>query len=151
MDLRHNGNTTSCVCISQHEHDVTFNNTSTDERSTLALIGDTYGSVHGIVSLVVCTFGIPMNVLNISVLTRQHMRTPVNCILTWLAVFDLLTMVSYVPFVVHFYCLTPDCDTSVSEEKNSLGGMDDVPDISWRLCTNDSHNQYLAWCHTGYV
>ncbi|CAL1530485.1 unnamed protein product, partial [Lymnaea stagnalis] len=82
-----------------------------------------YTSVHGLVSLVVCTFGIPMNVLNITVLTRKHMRTPVNCILTWLAVFDLLTMVCYVPFALNFYCFSAECDTTPSAEKNSFGWM----------------------------
>ena len=32
------------------------------------------------------------------------MNTPVNQILTWLAVSDILTMSSYIPFAFHFYC-----------------------------------------------
>lgn len=85
--------------------------------STLEQLTSSYTSIHGVLSLVVCAFGIPMNVLNITILTRKSMRTPVNCILTWLAIFDLLTMTSYVPFSLHFYCLTWD----VSPERNSLG------------------------------
>ncbi|CAG5126707.1 unnamed protein product [Candidula unifasciata] len=87
--------------------------------STLEIVANVYMSVHGVLSLIVCAFGIPMNVLNITILTRKHMHTPVNCILTWLAVFDLLTMISYVPFSLHFYCLT----WNLSAERNSLGWM----------------------------
>ncbi|GFS20449.1 B1 bradykinin receptor [Elysia marginata] len=87
----------------------------------LKTITNGYINAHGTVSLVTCALGIPMNILNIWVLTRRHMRTPVNCILTWLAVFDLLTMLSYVPFSLHFYVLLPP--RGMSEEKNSLGWM----------------------------
>ncbi|GFN76960.1 B1 bradykinin receptor [Plakobranchus ocellatus] len=89
--------------------------------STLRNITDAYMNAHGVVSFVTCALGIPMNVLNIWVLTRRHMRTPVNCILTWLAVFDLLTMLSYVPFSLHFYLLWSPRE--LSAEKNSLGWM----------------------------
>lgn len=80
-----------------------------------------YGQWHGYISLVVCFFGLPLNVINISVLTRKHLQTPINCILTWLAVSDMLTMVSYVPFAIHFYC-SHEFD-QMSPEKNSLGWM----------------------------
>lgn len=33
------------------------------------------------------------------------MRSPTNMMLTWLAVSDILTMVPYIPFAVHFYCV----------------------------------------------
>ena len=33
-----------------------------------------YAGVHGYLSLLVCLFGIPMNLINITVLTRRHMR-----------------------------------------------------------------------------
>nr|KAG5698973.1 hypothetical protein BaRGS_033486 [Batillaria attramentaria] len=75
-----------------------------------------YAGVHGYLSLLVCFFGIPMNIINITVLTRRHMRTPINCILTWLAVFDMFTMASYVPFAMHFYCIFSPWE--LSPEKN---------------------------------
>lgn len=62
-----------------------------------------YSSWHGYISLVICAIGIPLNIINIIVLTRKAMQTPINCILTWLAVADIATMVSYVPFAFHFY------------------------------------------------
>ncbi|XP_076472287.1 G-protein coupled receptor dmsr-1-like [Babylonia areolata] len=78
-----------------------------------------YSGVHGYLSLLVCLFGIPMNLINITVLTRPHMRTPINCILTWLAVFDLCTMASYLPFALHFYCIHSPWELSVAKNSKS--------------------------------
>lgn len=80
-----------------------------------------YGKWHGGVSLIVCCFGIPTNIINISVLTRKHMNTPINTVLTWIAFFDIITMAAYLPFVIHFYIEYPT--NSLSPEKNSLGWM----------------------------
>ncbi|KAL8579912.1 hypothetical protein ACOMHN_038809 [Nucella lapillus] len=80
-----------------------------------------YSGVHGYLSLLVCLFGIPMNLINITVLTRPHMRTPINCILTWLAVFDLFTISSYLPFALHFYCIHSPWELSLG--KNSKRWM----------------------------
>ena len=46
------------------------------------------------------------------------METPVNQILTWLAVSDIFTMLSYVPFAIHFYCYGGKLS-----ERNSHGWM----------------------------
>ena len=64
-----------------------------------------YGHIHGYLSAVVCAFGILANMANIAVLTRKNMITSTNAILLWLAVADLLTMMSYLPVSVHFYVL----------------------------------------------
>ena len=40
-------------------------------------------------------------------------------ILTGLAFSDIVTMVSYVPFALYFYCLQPDTHSNAS--KNSYG------------------------------
>ena len=88
---------------------------------TLADFSEWFSAVHGYLSLVVCFFGIPTNIINIWILTRKHMQTPINLMLTWIAVFDMLTMISYVPFAVHFYIEYPS--HSLSAEKNSLGWM----------------------------
>lgn len=76
-----------------------------------------YGSWHGYVSLLICAIGIPLNVINIIVLTRKNMQTPINCILTWLAAADMATMISYVPFAFHFYCRFSA--NTLSAEKNN--------------------------------
>lgn len=81
-----------------------------------------YSNWHGYISLTICAIGIPLNVINIIVLTRKKMQTPINCILTWLAVADMATMVSYVPFVFHFYCHFSSY-SQLSSEKNSSAWM----------------------------
>lgn len=65
-----------------------------------------YQGVHGYLSIVVCVFGILSNIINIVVLTRKPMLTPTNCILTAIAVADMMTMLSYLPFAAYFYCVT---------------------------------------------
>lgn len=80
-----------------------------------------YGGYHGYVSLCVCLSGIVTNTFNVTVLTRRKMRTPVNQILTGLAFSDMVTMLSYVPFATHFYCVYTPSDTSPA--KNSYGWM----------------------------
>lgn len=80
-----------------------------------------YGKWHGCLSLIVCCFGIPTNIINITVLTRKHMHTPINTILTWIALFDIITMAAYLPFVIHFYIEYPT--NSLSPEKNSYEWM----------------------------
>ncbi|XP_045163903.2 G-protein coupled receptor dmsr-1-like [Mercenaria mercenaria] len=77
----------------------------------------TYSNWHGYISLITCAIGIPLNIINIIVLTRKNMQTPINCILTWLAVADTATMISYVPFSYHFYCRFSAF--TISSEKNS--------------------------------
>ncbi|KAL4221707.1 G-protein coupled receptor [Mactra antiquata] len=91
-------------------------------NSKLTRFSRSYASIHGYVSLCVCVFGIVTNLFNVSVLTRKHMKTPVNQILTWLAISDILTMISYIPFAIHFYCQYPQ-HTSEIHERNSHGWM----------------------------
>ena len=88
---------------------------------TLQTIGVWYGKWHGYISLVICAIGIILNLINIVVLTRKKMQTPINCILTWLAVFDIATMASYVPFAYHFYCRYSTF--FISSDKNSKSWM----------------------------
>lgn len=64
-----------------------------------------YASYHGYVSLLVCVLGGICNLINIVVLTRPNMKSTTNYLLTGLAVSDLLTMLSYIPFALQFYCL----------------------------------------------
>jgi len=64
-----------------------------------------YSRYHGYISVVVCVIGIICSLLVIAVLTRRHMLTSSNYMLTALAVCDLITMLSYVPYALQFYCL----------------------------------------------
>lgn len=75
-----------------------------------------YAKWHGWVSLIICSLGIIGNVFNIIVLTRKTMISTTNYLLTALAVSDLFTMLSYVPFALHFYIIfepvpSPERDT----------------------------------------
>ncbi|ESO95643.1 hypothetical protein LOTGIDRAFT_160192 [Lottia gigantea] len=78
----------------------------------------TYGNIHGYFSIVVCIFGIISNILNIVVLTRKHMSSPTNYILTALAIADMLTMSTYPIMACYLYIISrPDCDgTNHSKE-----------------------------------
>lgn len=71
----------------------------------LVLFSKWYAQYHGYASVVVCVVGIVSSLFVVAVLTRRHMVNPTNLMLTALAIFDLLTMVSYVPFALHYYCL----------------------------------------------
>lgn len=62
-----------------------------------------YFNLHGYISLAICCFGVPTNIVNIIILTRKSMRSPINNILTGIAISDALTMFSYIPFAIHFY------------------------------------------------
>lgn len=113
--------TTSIFNTSHFKHLYFQHNEEPFWNPALQSISLKYMGVHGYLSLFVCFFGIPTNVINITVLTRKHMQTPINFILTSMAVFDILTMCSYVPFALHFYCQYPS--GYISEEKNSYGWM----------------------------
>ena len=91
------------------------------ESPELHRLSSMYGNWHGYITLMICAIGIPLNLVNVTVLTRKNMQTPINCILTWLAVSDIATMISYVPFSVHFYI--EHSSNSISATKNSLGWM----------------------------
>ncbi|XP_062587063.1 G-protein coupled receptor dmsr-1-like [Saccostrea cucullata] len=59
--------------------------------------------IHGYFILTLCCFGIPTNIVNIIILTHKSLRSPVNNILTGIAISDLVTMVITVPLGLHFY------------------------------------------------
>ncbi len=65
-----------------------------DEDTTLKWFSVKYQGIHGYVSIVVCVFGIILNIMNIVVLTQKNMITSTNYILTALAIADMFTMVS---------------------------------------------------------
>ena len=70
-----------------------------------------YWHVHPFLSLLICTFGISTNLVNIVILTRKKMLNSINCVLTGIAISDIITMVDYIPYVVHFYLMTDIGDT----------------------------------------
>ncbi|RUS91425.1 hypothetical protein EGW08_000855 [Elysia chlorotica] len=97
-----------------------------------------YGSVHGYIAIAVCCFGILSNTANIIVLTRKNMASSSNTLLMWLAVSDLLTMLSYLPFAYHFFITEPG-DPAVSPFS--------TPDFGW-LVFLLFHASFSIVCHT---
>ncbi|KAL8621647.1 hypothetical protein ACOMHN_036880 [Nucella lapillus] len=88
--------------------------------TALKSFGDCYWHLHGYISLALCIYGVITNIINISILTKKSMVNPINCLLTGIAVADMITMSSYIPFVLHFYLLnSPIPDSS----RNSFGWM----------------------------
>ena len=76
-----------------------------------------YWYMHPYISLVICTFGITTNIVNIAILCQKKMINSINCILTGIAISDILTMLDYVPYAMHYYLLT---DLSKSSDVNFL-------------------------------
>ena len=71
----------------------------------LVAFSESYALSHGYIAAVICFWGGIANIANIVVLTRKNMISSTNSILMWLAVADLLTMVSYFPVSIHFYIM----------------------------------------------
>ncbi|XP_043679184.1 G-protein coupled receptor dmsr-1-like [Vespula pensylvanica] len=68
----------------------------------------TYKIYHGYIAIMVCIFGTFANMLNIVVLTHKEMMiTPINKILTGLALADMLVMLEYIPFAIYIYLILP--------------------------------------------
>jgi hypothetical protein len=69
-------------------------------------------SVHGYLSLSVSVIGIVLNFFNIIVLTRKHMLSSTNSILSALAFSDFISMLIYVPSSIKFYIFKQDSSKS---------------------------------------
>ncbi|KAL3077273.1 hypothetical protein niasHS_013262 [Heterodera schachtii] len=70
--------------------------------SSVATFQQSYGQVHPYLAAVLCIVGTLMNAITVLVLTRPSMRSPVNVLLSAVAVCDIVVMSSYLVFVVHF-------------------------------------------------
>ncbi|CAO1302249.1 unnamed protein product [Diamesa hyperborea] len=72
-------------------------------------IFEQYKLYHGYVALIICVFGTIANILNVIVLTRKDMcKTPINSILKWLSLADMVVMIEYIPFSYYMYLLMKD-------------------------------------------
>ncbi|XP_076451326.1 G-protein coupled receptor dmsr-1-like [Babylonia areolata] len=88
--------------------------------TALERFGDCYWHLHGYVSLALCIYGVITNIINVSILTKKSMINPINCLLTGIAIADMITMSSYIPFAVHFYLLNGD---TPNPTRNTFGWM----------------------------
>ena len=109
------------------------NDVDTKEVNVLHDFYQKYGEIHGYIAIVVCTFGTIANILNIIVLTRKHMISPANFILTALAMSDFLIMLTYLIFATYFFILTKP----IAEYGHSIGWMYFVL----------IHNHFIITCH----
>lgn len=83
---------------------------TTTEMTSFLQFNRNYMKYHGYISSIICLFGVISNIVNIIVLTRRHMVTPTNCILTALAITDMVTMSIYFVYAVYFYIITQPLD-----------------------------------------
>lgn len=81
---------------------------SLHNNNTLIQFSRFYSGIHGYVAVAICIWGTVANLANVAVLTRRKMASPTNLILTWLAVADVLTMLTCLPTNVHFYIQRDD-------------------------------------------
>ena len=89
-----------------------------------------YRPVHGYTSLIICMLGIALNFFNIIVLTRRHMISSTNSILTAIAIADFLTMFVYIPTSLKFYCIL---ETNYIEASNCRRGFVTKCNYFWTL------------------
>lgn len=108
-------------------------NTVVSTATSMEQFSRNFAKVHGYVADVVCIFGVISNILNVIVLTRRHMITPTNCILTALAIADFLTMLTYLVYATYFYIAT----------EPGLGGNHSQGWMYFILI----HNHFIITCH----
>ena len=66
-----------------------------------------YSDLHGYLAVACCVVGVASCLVNIVVLTRPHMRSALNLILTSLAVMDLCELSSYTVYAAYWHIYTP--------------------------------------------
>ena len=76
-----------------------------------------YKSIHGYAILCVCLVAMPLILINIIVLTRKHMLSSTNAILTALAISDFIIMLIHIPTAVKYHCIV---ETSIFEITNTM-------------------------------
>jgi hypothetical protein len=66
-----------------------------------------YSSIHGWLSLAVCSLGLILNILNVIILkrTRTESSSKTSLILVSLAISDSCTMLTYIPYAVYYYII----------------------------------------------
>uniref|UniRef100_A0A0N5BN65 G_PROTEIN_RECEP_F1_2 domain-containing protein n=1 Tax=Strongyloides papillosus TaxID=174720 RepID=A0A0N5BN65_STREA len=71
--------------------------------NNIKYFGNSYKNIHPYISLFICIFGVIINFIHIIVLTRKNLRkSAVNCIMTVVAICDMLTMLTYLIYNFHF-------------------------------------------------
>lgn len=69
-------------------------------------ISNSYSSIHGWLSTIICLIGIPFNLFIIIVLTKTKIASfTINLILICMAICDSITMIVYLPYCIHYYLI----------------------------------------------
>ena len=89
--------------ISQYENETSF----------VLMISESYSGIHGWLSLVICSVGIPFSIFDMIVLNKANIASlATNTILISIAFCDIVLMAAYFPFSVHFYILNSNSHSS---------------------------------------
>jgi hypothetical protein len=68
-----------------------------------------YSKIHGWLSMITCLIGILLNIINIKILTRSKFKTHYcNSIFISIALFNSITMITYLPYTIHYYIINQD-------------------------------------------
>ena len=114
-----------------------------------------YHPIHGWLAMLVCVLGTLFNLANILVLTHRDMRSPVNMILTGIAVADFLVMLEYIPFTIYMNLLDTE-NRSPEEEVTKISHssllllssvfsrMGNLHGVPHQLHSDDPHSGHLA-------
>ena len=105
----------------------------TEELDGLHEFNLKYAHIHGYVAVIVCSFGAIANILNIIVLTRKHMLSSTNYILTALAISDFLIMLTYLINAAYFFIIKKP----YFDQEHSIGWMYFIL----------IHNHFIITCH----
>lgn len=101
-------------CQSLNNYNV-YEDCPDDPFPSLAKFSEAYHKTHVVLSLIICVFGICLNVLNVVVLCQRHMRNSNNLLLSSLAISDGMVMLFYITFDLGFR-LVPRLENGMSKE-----------------------------------
>jgi hypothetical protein len=68
-----------------------------------------YSKIHGWLSMITCLIGVLLNIINIKILTSNKFKTHYcNSIFISIALFNSITMITYLPYTIHYYIINQD-------------------------------------------
>ena len=89
----------------------------------------TFSSVYGLLATVICSISIVFNVCNIMILTHKKMISSTNCLLTGIAVSDVIKVVALLPMLLRFRVFVEHLSSSLADPKIAL--LDEVSSPFW--------------------
>jgi len=108
-----------------------------------------YSQIHGWLSIIICTIGIIFNILNVIILNRIKLALKlVNNLLILIAFTNSITMITYLPYCLHYYVLnvTPISADSDPERDTLFWTLYEI--LSTMIC---STTHFLSIWFTVYL